>query len=254
MSKALPKGGSALRYAQGYERPALLPGRSKSKVGAGAMGDLASKSYKSSMTGNAGLNYAAWQLSRRGWHAMPTIRNARGSDLFITDSDGTVFFGVQSKALSKRNAVALGRDIGALQSEWWVITVQANSDAPTCFILKIEEVRRLAVQDKNGGAYWLDPRGYDQAEFKEAWDRIGQEAATPKAEQDVREARNGVRRPAPGGKCAAVWDYLDINPQTTVHEMRLTAKSLGWNVNNAATEFYQWRKFNGTPGPDGASS
>ncbi|MCB2110190.1 MAG: hypothetical protein H6895_03065 [Defluviimonas sp.] len=31
------------------------------------------------ITGNAGLNYAAWQLSRRGWHVMPTIRNARGT-------------------------------------------------------------------------------------------------------------------------------------------------------------------------------
>jgi hypothetical protein len=29
---------------------------------------------RSQITGNAGLNYAAWQLSRRGWHVMPTIR------------------------------------------------------------------------------------------------------------------------------------------------------------------------------------
>ena len=28
MSKALPKGGSALCYVQGYERPALMPGSS----------------------------------------------------------------------------------------------------------------------------------------------------------------------------------------------------------------------------------
>lgn len=45
----------------------------------------------SQMTGNAGLYHAAWQLTRRGWHVMPTVRNARGSDLIVTNSEETVF-------------------------------------------------------------------------------------------------------------------------------------------------------------------
>lgn len=130
-------------------------------------------SNRSQMTGNAGLNYAAWQLSRRGWHVMPTIRNARGSDLIVTDADETLFFGVQSKALGKRHAVPLGRNIDDLRSEWWIITVHANSDAPICYIMRNEEVRCLAQQDVNGGAYWLNPPAYDRSEFREAWDRIG---------------------------------------------------------------------------------
>jgi hypothetical protein len=124
------------------------------------------------ITGNSGLNYAAWQLSRRGWHVMPTIRNARGSDLIVTNADETIFFGVQSKALSKRNPVPLGLNISDLRSEWWVITVHANSDNPICYVLKNEEVKLLAFQDKNGGAYWLQPRSYDRDEFREAWDRL----------------------------------------------------------------------------------
>lgn len=124
------------------------------------------------VTGNSGLNYAAWQLSRRGWHVMPTIRNARGSDLIVTDADETVFFGVQSKALSKRQAVPLGKGIDELRSEWWVITINANSDRPACFILRNAEVRALASQDRNGGAYWLEPSAYDRDEFREAWDRL----------------------------------------------------------------------------------
>ncbi|AVW90637.1 hypothetical protein DA792_05650 [Celeribacter baekdonensis] len=124
------------------------------------------------ITGNSGLNYAAWQLSRRGWHVMPTIRNARGSDLIITDADETVFYGVQSKALSKRYAVPLGKKIEELRSEWWVITIHANSDSPTCFVLRNEEVRQLAQQDKKGGAYWLEPTAYDRDDYREAWDRI----------------------------------------------------------------------------------
>lgn len=130
-------------------------------------------SYRNSMTGNAGLNYAAWQLSRRGWHVMPTIRNARGSDLIVTDADESLFFGVQSKALTKRTAVPLGKSIDWLRSEWWVITVCANSDRPVCFILRKQEVQQLASQDANGGAYWLNPPAYDRDEFREAWDRIG---------------------------------------------------------------------------------
>jgi hypothetical protein len=125
------------------------------------------------MTGNAGLNYAAWQLSRRGWHVMPTIRNARGSDLIVADAEETIFFGIQSKALSKRNAVPLGKSIDALRSQWWVITMSANSDNPVCFIMKKEEVQALATQDANGGAYWLSPPAYDRDEFREAWHRIG---------------------------------------------------------------------------------
>lgn len=132
-------------------------------------------SYRNSMTGNAGLNYAAWQLSRRGWHVMPTIRNARGSDLIVTDADESLFFGVQSKALAKRSAVPLGKSIDALRSEWWVITVFANSDSPACFILQREEVQQLASQDANGGAFWLNPPAYDRDEFREAWHRIAAE-------------------------------------------------------------------------------
>lgn len=68
---------------------------------------------RSQFTGHAGLSYVAWQLSRRGWHVTPTIRNARGSDMLVTDADEAIKFGVQSKALSKRQAVPLGKSIDA---------------------------------------------------------------------------------------------------------------------------------------------
>lgn len=103
---------------------------------------------------------------------MHTIRNARGSDLIVTNADETVFFGVQSKALSKRHAVPLGMNLADLRSEWWVITMRANSDAPTCFVLRLEEVQNLASQDKNGGRWWLEPTAYDREEFREAWHRL----------------------------------------------------------------------------------
>lgn len=127
---------------------------------------------RSQITGNAALNYVAWQLSRRGWHVMPTIRNARCSDLVVTDADETMFFGVQSKDLSKRSAVPLGLSVDTLRSDWWVITTHANSDAPICYLLRLDEVRALATQDRNGGKWWLEPKAYDKAEFRDAWSRI----------------------------------------------------------------------------------
>lgn len=103
---------------------------------------------------------------------MPTIRNARGSDLIVTNADETVFFGVQSKALSKLNAVPLGLTLDHLRSDWWVITINVKTDHPVCYVMTLAEVKARAGQDKNGGAWWLNPPGYDRDEYREAWDRM----------------------------------------------------------------------------------
>jgi hypothetical protein len=71
----------------------------------------------SEVTGNAALHYAAWQLSRRGWNVMLTARNAKGSDLFCSNDAETIFFGVQSKGLSKTDPVGLGGSLDNLRSE-----------------------------------------------------------------------------------------------------------------------------------------
>gem|GEM_PF-3520205 len=39
------------------------------------------------VTGNIGLYYACYQLSRMGWNAMPTARNARGIDIIAYNRD-----------------------------------------------------------------------------------------------------------------------------------------------------------------------
>jgi hypothetical protein len=129
---------------------------------------------RSQITGNAGLFYTAWQLTRRGWHVMPTIRNARGSDLIVVNDDETVFLGVQSKAVSKRNAIGLGLSLDKLRSEWWVITVFASLDEPICFILSLDEVKQNAGRNKGGDqGYWLNPPQYDCDEYRNAWHRLG---------------------------------------------------------------------------------
>lgn len=57
------------------------------------------------------------------------------------------------------------------------------------------------------------------------------------------ETRNGVKRPRPGGLCAAVWQWLDQHPDAKLADVRAAANKKGWNQNNASIEFYGWRKF-----------
>lgn len=132
----------------------------------------------SQATGNAAMHYAAWQLSRKGWNVMPTARNAKGSDLFCANDDESIIFGVQSKGLSKRAPVGLGANLENLRSDWWIITINAKQDNPTCFILSLKEVKELCfhsdpAKSKTGSqSYWLQPKSYDQPQFRDAWHRL----------------------------------------------------------------------------------
>lgn len=68
-------------------------------------------------------------------------------------------------------------------------------------------------------------------------------ASTPAARPTRQHSESSApKRPRAGGKCAAVWDYLDAHPMTTVKELREVAAAQGWNVNNATCELYAWRK------------
>ena len=64
----------------------------------------------------------------------------------------------------------------------------------------------------------------------------------------VRVEQNGVKRPAPGGLCAAVWEWLDENGNCMPKDLKPVAEAKGWNLNNAQIELYQWRKFSGIAG------
>src|SRR5882757_5890232 len=78
----------------------------------------------SQVVGNAGMYYAAYRLSQRGWNVMPTARNARGVDLLAYDATAKNFLGLQIKALSKRIPVPLGKSIENLIGDWWIIVTK----------------------------------------------------------------------------------------------------------------------------------
>lgn len=70
-------------------------------------------------------------------------------------------------------------------------------------------------------------------------------APTPKVDQDE---RNGVKRPKEGGVCAAVWAWLDTNPDASLKDAKAEGEKLGWNMNNVSCEYYARRRFHGISG------
>jgi hypothetical protein len=128
------------------------------------------------VTGNIGMYYAAYRLSRMGWNVMPTSRNARGIDLLIYNAAANDYKGIQVKALSKlKPPVPLGKSIDILMGDWWIIVTKAVTDSPECFIMRPDEVKALAHRGEKEDrvSYWLQPSKYRTMEFREAWHRIG---------------------------------------------------------------------------------
>ncbi|MGO9049731.1 MAG: hypothetical protein ACLQFW_23115 [Xanthobacteraceae bacterium] len=127
------------------------------------------------VTGNVGMYYAAYRLSQMGWNVMPTARNARGIDLLAYDATAARYLGIQVKALSKEPPVPLGTSIEKFIGDWWIIVTKTTTPNPECFIMKPDEIKRLAHRGEKEGriSYWLWPSKYQKDEFREAWGRIG---------------------------------------------------------------------------------
>jgi hypothetical protein len=126
------------------------------------------------ITGNIGLYYTCYRLSRMGWNVMPTSRNARGIDIIAYSTDGSRFIGVQVKALSKRNPVPIGISLDKIMGDFWVIVNNVTQE-PCAFVMLPSEVKEKAHRGEKDGriSYWLQPASYATDEFREAWNRIG---------------------------------------------------------------------------------
>lgn len=128
------------------------------------------------ITGNIGMFYAAYRLSRYGWNVMPTARNARGVDLLAYNGTATRFIGIQVKALSKRSPVPLGGSLDKVMGDWWIIIAHAIRDEPLTAIMTPDEVRLAAHRGESSTgkvSYWLQPNRYDTPEYRNEWGRIG---------------------------------------------------------------------------------
>jgi len=126
------------------------------------------------VTGNVGLYWTCFHLSRMGWNAMPTARNARGVDIIAYNRSCSRTIAIKVKTLSKKSPVPLGTTLNKIMGDFWVIVNNVASD-PQTYILLPHEVRDLASRSEKDGrvSYWLQPPSYCKEQFHERWDRIG---------------------------------------------------------------------------------
>jgi hypothetical protein len=157
------------------------------------------------VVGNVGLYYVCYRLSLLGWNVMPTARNARGVDIVIYNQDASRTHTIQVKALSRHSPVPLGGKIERLFGDFFVICRNVSSEVPECFILTPAEVRQLAHRGEKDGvtSYWLQPKQYENDEFREQWQRIGQGAPKP------------MSHSKPTGLFVTYENYR--NPHVTIH-------------------------------------
>ncbi len=133
----------------------------------------ATRAQDTQVTGNVGLYYCCYELSRRGWNVMPTARNARGIDIIAYRDNGHEFRGIQVKTLSKKYAVPLGSSLDKVMGDFWVV-IRTDGDRPRAFVLTPEEVRAGAHRNVKDGreSYWLEPRDYEKDVYQDEWERI----------------------------------------------------------------------------------
>jgi hypothetical protein len=131
--------------------------------------------------GNIGLYYVCYRLSREGWNVMPTSRNARGVDIVAYSDDGKSKLTFQVKALSKRDAVSLGKDPAHLTADFVIVCRYVQQVEKTeCFVLASDEVKQLCHPSGKDHkiSYWLEAPQYEAPEFRENWKRIKTTIAT----------------------------------------------------------------------------
>ncbi len=133
------------------------------------------------ITGNSGLFYTCYQLSRMGWNVMPTSRNARGIDIIAYSTDGLRFLKLQVKALSKCNPVPIGASLDKIMGDFWIIVINVVQEPCAFIMLPSEVLGGIHRGEKNGKvSHWLEIAAYDKDDYRNKWDRIGRGDDAPK--------------------------------------------------------------------------
>ncbi len=132
------------------------------------------------ITGNIGLFYTCYQLSKLGWNCLPTTRNTKGIDIIIYSQNAKRKYTIQVKSLSEINAVPMGKNKDII-ADFLVIVVNVYKDKPDVFILTKEEAEDMIDErhkkdesrKEDETSYWIQKNKYNSDKYKNKWDRIG---------------------------------------------------------------------------------
>jgi hypothetical protein len=131
-----------------------------------------------------GVHFVVGELSRRGWVALPTIRNTIGIDVLAIKGDCTVQ--IQVKTSSKWNTWMLTKNAETLQAKnlFYVSVNLRKHDSPEYFVIPSEIVAEYVTRThslflKDGGSgssprKLPSPYGKDLLleEFKDKWELL----------------------------------------------------------------------------------
>lgn len=131
------------------------------------------------VTGNIGLYYVCYQLSRKGYNAIPTSRNSKGVDIIVYNDDCSKMLGIQVKTLSKKNPVPLGKKENSMEKNIiWVVVNETLKDVPNVYVFTAEEIKNniTSYDSKDGGkTAWFQPKIEYWKANQDKWDKIDSE-------------------------------------------------------------------------------
>lgn len=146
------------------------------------------------ISGMAGVYYVAYELSRRGYIALPTSRNVAGFDIIVSNQTGLRHTTLQVKTLqSKSNYWPINRPVPdymkmSCRAFYIFARFDKKQDRFECFIASAKEVAKQ-IDESIGDWYkkhsktthpdtwtygWWLPKGRDKS-FLNRWDKLNLE-------------------------------------------------------------------------------
>lgn len=139
--------------------------------------------------GIAGEHYVMAELSRRGYIACQTLRNTRGIDILVSNTDASRSAGIQVKTTQSahRKWMLNKKAEGSIGNHLFYVLVCLGSDFPTYHIVPSKDV---ATDVSESHAEWLKAPGKQgqahkdstirvfrdlECKYKDRWDLLGLE-------------------------------------------------------------------------------
>ena len=128
------------------------------------------------ITGNTGMYYVCYQLSRRKWNAMPTSRNAKGIDIVAYSNDEECV-GIQVKTITNPVNIYFGKKVEYIFDYLVVVVINPfanlNDKAPVVYVLSKDETKHIMTQYGKDMHYWLRIDLIQKIPcFENNWDKI----------------------------------------------------------------------------------
>jgi len=131
---------------------------------------------KGQLTGMAGVYLVSAELSRRGFIASPTARNARGADILVTDQNCTHAYSLQVKTNGKNASFWLLNPHAKkmVSPTHFYVLVNILRDGHEFFVVPSQVVAGKMDVAKQGKSTWYSISRRNAWQFKDKWDLIGE--------------------------------------------------------------------------------